>query len=79
MNDWINGDCDRADDLAAQAPYSQDLSHQLRCLEPRYERFLQALSEEDRDFLTDYIYLTTEIAYQKTQAAYLIGKSRRNS
>ena len=63
MNDWINGDCDRADDLAAQAPYCQDLCHQLRCLEPRYERFLQALSEEDRDFLTDYIYLTTEIAY----------------
>ena len=79
MNDWINGDCDRADDLAAQAPYCQDLCHQLRGLEPRYERFLQALSEEDRDFLTDYIYLTTEIAYQKTQAAYLIGKSRRNS
>ena len=79
MNDWINGDCDRADDLAAQDPYCQDLCRQLQCLEPRYERFLQTLTEEDRDFLTDYIYLTTEIAYQKTQAAYLIGKSRRNS
>ena len=79
MNDWINGDCDRADALAAQDPYFQDLCRQFRCLEPRYERFLQALTEEDRNFLTDYIYLTTEIAYQKTQAAYLIGKDRRRS
>ena len=42
MNDWINGDCDRADALAAQGPYCQDLCRQLQCLEPRYERFLQA-------------------------------------
>ena len=79
MNDWINGDCDRADALATRDPYCRDLCRQLRNLEPRYERFLQTLAEEDRDFLTEYIYLTTEIAYQKTQAAYLIGKDRRRS
>ncbi len=78
MNDWINGDCDRADILAAQDPYYQDLCRQLRDLEPQYERFLQTLTEDERDFLTDYIYLTTEIAYQKAQAAYRIGRNRGN-
>ena len=77
MDDWISGACDQVDTLVEKEPYFRVLNAQRRELEPFYLKILDNLSPTDREIIAQYEYLLSEIAYQKTQAAYRIGKSRR--
>lgn len=74
--DWIYGACDQVDRIVAQEQYYQELDTQRLELETAYERILKILSDEDREILTDYVYVISEMEYQKTQAAYRLGKLR---
>ena len=75
MNDWIKGACDQVDRLAAQSPYYQQLQKELRQLEPAYEAALKQLSKAEREIIISREYLISELAYQRTQAAYYYGRS----
>ena len=77
MDDWISGACDQVDTLVEKDPYFRELDAQRRELEPFYLKILDALSPTDREIIAQYEYLLSEIAYQKTQAAYRVGKSHR--
>ena len=77
MEKWINGVCDRVDQLTAQLPYYQQLLAQRNELEPRYREILSNLAEEDADVIHEFYYLTTEMDYQKTQTAYWVGCSHQ--
>ena len=77
MDDWISGACDQVDTLVEKEPYFRELEAQRRELEPFYLKILDSLSPTDREIIAQYEYLLSEIAYQKTQAAYRIGKSHR--
>ena len=77
MDDWINGACDQVDALAAQDPYYQELSARRMELEAMYREILESLPPSSREILIDYEYTITEMAYQRTQAAWRLGKQRR--
>lgn len=76
MTDWINGVCDEVDRIAAQDTYYQELDAQRRALEPAHLNILHSLPTADREIITDYEYLLSELAYQKTQVAYRVGCRR---
>ena len=77
MDDWISGACDQVDALVQKDPYFRELDSQRRELEPFYLKILDTLSPTDRETISQYEYLLSEIAYQKTQAAYRLGKRHR--
>ena len=77
MDDWISGACDQVDTLVEKDPYFRVLDAQRRELEPFYLKILDNLSPTDREIIAQYEYLLSEIAYQKTQAAYRVGMSHR--
>ena len=77
MDDWISGACDQVDTFVEKDPYFRELDAQRRELEPFYLKILDNLSPTDREIIVQYEYLLSEIAYQKTQAAYRVGKSHR--
>ena len=77
MTEWINRVCDRVDQLTAEQPYFQELLARHRALEPQYQEILSSLPQQDAEILIEYLYLTTEMDYQKTQTAYAYGCRRR--
>ena len=77
MDDWIMGACDRVDAIVAQDPYYQELSKRRKDLEAVCREILAALPEASREALTEYEYTIMEMAYQRTQTAYRLGKKRR--
>ena len=79
MKEWIDGICDRVDQLTAQQPYYQELLAQFRKLEPLYREVLASLPAEDAEVISDFFYLTTEMEYQKTQTAYNYGRRWGNT
>ena len=79
MDDWINGACDRVDTLAAQEPYYLELNTRRMELEAMCRDILASLSPSDRETLAEYEYTILEMAYQRTQAVFRLGKQRRSS
>jgi len=77
MDDWIMGACDQVDTLAARDPFDQGLSIQRTRVVPRYLQLLNSLPEAEQEILTEYEYLTSEMAYQRTQIAYQLGRGMR--
>lgn len=77
MNEWINGVCDQVDALAAQDPCYQELMRQREELEHRCMEILNSLPNNQRTVLTDYEYTIMEMAYQRAQIAYQLGKNQR--
>ena len=77
MDDWIMGVCDQVDALVAQDPYYQELNARRRELEAVCRKILDSLPKSSREALTEYEYTILEMAYQRTQTAYRLGKKRR--
>ena len=77
MDDWIMGACDQVDALVAKDPYYQELNTRRRALESTCRIILDSLPAASREALTEYEYTIMEMAYQRTQAAYRLGKKRR--
>ena len=75
MEDWINGACDQVDALVAQEPYYQELNARRMELEAMCRDI--PLSPSAREILAEYEYTIMEMAYQRTQAAYRLGKQHR--
>ena len=77
MDDWINGVCDQVDVLAAQDSYYTELLQQRKKLEKKCMAILKTLPANQQKAFTDYEYTIMEMAYQKAQIAYQLGKKRR--
>ena len=77
MDDWIMGACDQVDALVAKDPYYQELNTRRRALESVCQKILDSLPKSSREALTEYEYTIMEMAYQRTQTAYRLGKKRR--
>ena len=77
MDDWIMGACDQVDAIVAQDPFYQGLSKRRKDLEAVCQKILATLPKPSREALTEYEYTIMEMAYQRTQAAYHLGKKRR--
>ena len=78
MDDWIMGACDQVDALVAQDPFYQELSARRTALESVCRKILDTLPKSSWEALTEYEYTIMEMAYQRTQAAYRLGKKRRS-
>ena len=77
MDDWIMGACDQVDALVAKDPYYQELSTRRKELELICQQILDSLPEDAREALTEYEYTIMEMAYQRTQTAYRLGRQHR--
>ena len=77
MRDWINGACDKVDQLTAQQPYYQELNAKRKQLEKRYLEIVSSLSDADAEIIAAYAYLTSEMEYQRTQTAFQVGRSAK--
>ena len=77
MDDWIMGACDQVDALVAQDPYYQELRAQRDALKLTCRKILDSLPADAREALTEYEYTIMEMAYQRTQTAYRLGKQHR--
>ena len=77
MQDWINGICDQVDAIAAQNPEYKELSRKHQQIMLQYQTILDTLPEIQRDRLIEYEYITSEMPYLRTQAAYQLGKKHR--
>ena len=77
MDDWINGICDQVDIVAAQDPYYLELMQQRDDLEQKCMDILKTLPDNHQRALTNYEYTIMEMAYQRAQIAYQIGKKHR--
>lgn len=73
MKAWIDCVCDRVDQITKQQPYYQELLARRNELDPRYQAILGSLSDEDAEIISEFIYVTTEMDYQRTQTAYAYG------
>ncbi len=73
MRAWINGVCDLVDQITKQKPYYQELLARRNELDARYQEILGSLSDEEAEVICEFFYLTTEMDYQRTQAAYEYG------
>ena len=71
---WVNRIADRVDALAKGDPDFRALDRQRKALEPGYEMLLSRLSPEDRELLLEYMDVTGNMQYRKTQLAWLYGK-----
>ena len=78
MDDWIMGACDQVDALVAEDPDYQELCARRRELEETCRQILDSLPPSSRDALTEYEYVIMEMAYQRTQTAYHLGKKHRS-
>ena len=78
MDDWIMGACDQVDALAAKDPYYQELCARRKELESACRKILDSLPADAREALTEYEYTIMEMAYQRTQTAYQLGKKQRH-
>ena len=78
MDDWIMGACDQVDALVAKDPYYQELSAQRKELESACQKILDSLPADAREALTEYEYTIMEMAYQRTQTAYQLGKMQQH-
>ena len=76
MDEWIMGACDQVDALAAQDPYYQELSKRRIELEARCKEILKSLPPSAGAALGEYEYTIMEMAYQRAQIAYQLGKRR---
>lgn len=74
MPDWIPRACDEVDRIVSKDAYYQELNEDRLSLEEEYTRILSRLSPEDHEILVSHVYTLTEMEYQKTQAAYRLGK-----
>lgn len=74
MPDWIIRACDEVDRIVSKDAYYQELNTDRLSPETEYTRILSQLSPKDREILVSYVYTLTEMEYQKTQAAYRLGK-----
>ena len=79
MDDWINGACDQVDALVSQDADYRKLSMRRRELEQKCMDILDALTPAQRNTLEEYEYVIMEMAYQRTQTAYRLGKKHSNS
>ena len=74
MLEWVMRAADRVDALVKADPEYQELNKQRKALEPDYEALLTRLSEKDRELLLEYMDVTGNMQYRKTQLAWLYGK-----
>ena len=78
MDDWIRGACDQVDALVEKDPYYQELCARRKELESVCRKILDSLPADAREALTEYEYTIMEMAYQRTQTAYRLGKMQRH-
>ena len=76
MDEWIMGACDQVDALAAQDPYYQKLSRRRIELENQCREILKSLPPSAGAAFGEYEFTIMEMAYQRAQIAYQLGKRR---
>lgn len=74
MLDWVYHTAERVDQLAGMDPEFQELARKRDQLDDAFSAFLDRLSEDDREFLLEYMDIVGEMQYRKTQLAWLYGK-----
>ena len=71
MDEWIAFGADYVDRLALGDPVFQDLQQQHRCMVPAFDRLMEALPEEQRELILEYLNLQLDMEARKTRLAWM--------
>ena len=74
MMHWVYRIADRVEELARTDPSYRALAQRRAALDGAYAALLERLGEADRELLLEYMDVTGDMQYRKTQLAWLYGK-----
>ena len=74
MLEWVYRVSEQVQLLANNDPEYRDLTQRRLGMNEKFEQLLSGLSEEDREFLPEYIDISENQQYRFSQLAWLYGK-----
>ena len=74
MLEWVYRISEQVQLLANNDPEYQELTQQRLAMNEKFELLLSKLSEEDREFLLEYMDISENQQYRFSQIAWLYGK-----
>ena len=76
MLEWVYRISEQVQLLANNDPEYQELTQQRLGMNEKFELLLSKLTEEDREFLLEYMDISENQQYRFSQLAWLYGKQR---
>ena len=74
MLEWVYHISEQVQLLANNDPEYRELTQRRLGMNEQFERFLSKLTEEDREFLLEYMDISENQQYRFSQLAWLYGK-----
>lgn len=71
MDEWMAHGADFVETLAQRDPVFHGLRQELEVLTPAFDRLLEALPEDDRELILEYLNLQTDMEARKTFLAWM--------
>lgn len=74
MLEWVSHTAERVDQVAKNDPEYSALAHRRAELDSTFCALLDQLSDEDREFLLEYMDVVGNMQYRMTQLAWRYGR-----
>ena len=77
MHAWENWAMDRVLEITRRDDAFQELMAEHNALVSDFERLLDSLEPEKRDLILDYLNISGDLDYRRTQIAFEVGRNTR--
>lgn len=70
MEKWLTYGADQVDAMARMDPEYRSLSESQQALVPEFDRLMEGLPREQRELILEYLNLSVDMEYRKTQLVW---------